>query len=1295
MIYSELDIRLRRRAADSWELTFHFADPASQQFTQTAECHFSPQALKESAPDPAALAQALAARVFATEKSRKIWSQLRRTALDQGRRLRIRLDLDEDAPELHSLPWEGLSFPDDREPLALTRGVLFSRFLPGYDTPPKVLLRETNVQAFLAIAPSAGEANRAASFRLEEEKEQARGYLTGFRALEGGDQPLTISNLKQQLKRGVDVLYFIIPDLAADWTPSQRTLPDSPDLPLLGTRELTAALKGPSQMPKLVVLAGSESAGRGSAQSPFLAETALALLRVGVPAVLTLPSGLSNETAGSMMPVFFEELLKDGQADRALAQARLSAKGRNDSWAPALFMRIVDGRLWQDHFGRRYQVLEPLGSGGMGRVYRVYDRELKREVALKVLRPDLASDSLMIERFKREIQISSTVTHPNVLRVYDFGVADGSKFLTMQYVPGADLASMLQGRTPSISETESILGQICQGLDAAHRAGVVHRDLKPSNIMLDSQGRVFITDFGIAKSTQDTFITKAGSLLGTPAYMSPEQVKGEPVDRRSDIFSLGIILYQMLTGRLPYPGDASYEVLARRFKPPPRVESLNPKVPEKLAKITRGCLAPRVADRYAGADEILALLSPPPAPLSPWGYLRNLGWKAAMLALVVLALGTASAWWISRAFPDSTPAEQAASVPVVGIVPFSNQTGDPALDWFGEGLARLVADNLAGSRHLRVISGAENLIRRSAATADPSATVSEWGVEFLLTGEIFRGAEGLSLAARLSQSSDGRQLSAERIEGLEPNELLKASDRIALAVLKGLSLPLTEKVDVFAADFAASHPEAYEHYVAGLMALKDVRYEDAETAFSAALLKQPDFTMARYQLATALAFSGKRERAVREIRQALAESSKLPDLEARYIRAAEAWFSFREEEAIQAYRELLGLYPFETEARFWLGVVLKEIGRPLEAIEEFETLTRLEPGLHVVWNSLGFRYMEVGDLDRAETALRRYAELEPDAANPHDSLGDLYRRQGKLDLAAQEYETALSLDPDFHGAAVRLGEVDVLRGRFDKAERRLQSVYSNSDAAPRRRIDAAFALTHLRRAQGRFRESAFILETMEKTLGEEQWRQQRSLMFRGLSLMEIGKSEQAGRLIDVAVETSPPPPTHYLFARGLLELHRSQISLVGGTAAEILALEQPSETQKQTAKRAAHYLQGMADLAEQKAEAAIELLTQAVIEPGDDFVIYRLGLARANLAAGRLEVALSEARRCAERLHPSSSALPLELDRVRAVLLTGRIYHAMGRKEDAARQAGRFLELWEHADPGLPDLQEARRLGRQ
>ncbi|MEE8585607.1 MAG: tetratricopeptide repeat protein [Acidobacteriota bacterium] len=631
----------------------------------------------------------------------------------------------------------------------------------------------------------------------------------------------------------------------------------------------------------------------------------------------------------------------------------------------------------------------------------------------------------------------------------------------------------------------------------------------------------------------------------------------------------------------------------------------------------------------------------------------------------------------------------------MGIVPFCNQTGDPALDWFGEGLAQLVADNLAGSRHLRVISGAENLIRKSAAGAEPSSAVPEWGVEFLLTGEIFRGAEGLTLAARLSQSSDGHQLSAERIEGLDPSQLLKASDRIALAVRKGLSLPLTEEVDVFAADFAASHPEAYELYIVGLRALKDILYEDAERAFSAALLKEPDFTMARYQLATALAFSGKSERAVREIRQALAESSQLPDLEARYIRAAEAWFSFREEEAIQAYRELLGLYPFETEARFWLGVVFGETRRPQEAIEEFETLTRLEPGLHVVWNSLGFRYMEIGDFGRAEMALRRFAELEPDAANPHDSLGELYRRQGRLDLAAQEYETALSLDPDFHGAAVMLGVVDVLRGRMDQAERRLLSVYSNGDAPPRRRIDAAFELTHLRRAQGRFRESAFILEAMQKTLEEEQRRQQRSLMFRGLSVMEIGKSEQAGRLIEEAVRTYHRPPTRYLFARGLLELHLGQIGRVRGTTAEILALEQPSEARKHTAKRAAHYLQGMADLAEQKAESAIELLTQAVNEPGSDYVIYRLGLARANLAAGRLEVALSEARRCAEPLNPSSSALHLELDRVRAVLLTARIYDAMGRKEQAAIQAGRFLELWEHADVGLPDLQEARRLGRQ
>ena len=242
--------------------------------------------------------------------------------------------------------------------------------------------------------------------------------------------------------------------------------------------------------------------------------------------------------------------------------------------------------------GQRYEIRALLGRGGMGAVYRAYDRELDREVALKLIRADLAEDSTVVDRFKREIQLSSKVTHRNVLRVYDLGESDGVKFLTMEDVAGDDLATVLRRERLPLPRVLEIFRQICEGLAAAHAEGILHRDLKPQNVMLDAEGRVHLTDFGLAKSLTAGRFTQTGAVLGTPLYMSPEQVRGESVDVRSDIYALGTMLYEMLTGAAPFSGESGIDVMLRRIQKSPRpVGDLNPEVPLFLQKITERCLA--------------------------------------------------------------------------------------------------------------------------------------------------------------------------------------------------------------------------------------------------------------------------------------------------------------------------------------------------------------------------------------------------------------------------------------------------------------------------------------------------------------------------------------------------------------------------------------------------------------------------------------------------------------------------------------------------------------------------------
>ncbi len=953
--------------------------------------------------------------------------------------------------------------------------------------------------------------------------------------------------------------------------------------------------------------------------------------------------------------------------------------------------------------GSRYRVIRRLGEGGMGAVYLVRDNALDRDIALKLIRPSLASNTQLLERFKREIQLSSEITHPNVLRVYDLGESDSIRFLTMQFVRGEDLSGIIvRERKMPLERLVRIFRQICLGLAAAHDAGVLHRDLKPQNIMVGEDDHVYVMDFGIAKAIDQTGMTQTGAMMGTPSYMSPEQVKGQTLDIRSDIYSLGVILYEMVTGRRPFDGGSVYEVMVRRINaPPPPARDINPDLPDYLRRILDRCLEVDRDLRYPNLHELLRDLDENRVRTT-LGYRvrRSRILKPVLAGLAAILLLSGGIYLVRNSLlpgvrtGQAPPAAQA--VAVLGIVPFDNRTGDASLDWYGEGIARLISDNLAQSKHLNVVSATRmQLLRKSSAdSAALTKTAADGGIGYLVTGEILPGGGGFTLSARLSETKEGRDLASRRVDGLAKDALIRATDQVALAVKKGLNVPTSEGVDAYSADFASRNPAAYEAYVAGLKAFVDYKYPEAEKAFVQALKTAPDYTMARYRLAHVYVSTGRQEEALKNIRQAIAECSRLPDREQRYIRAAEVNFQRRYEDAIKAYRDLIAAYPYELEARHLLAFALMDNGQAKEAIEPLQFMAQMEPETHSTWSMLGMAYLESRNLNEAVTAFRRYVELEPESANAHHTLADAYRAQGEFDLAAEEYNKAIAADPAFYFSQVSLGVLDVLRGRLDEAEKRLEAVLANTKAEARHRIDAALELASLRRAQGRFRDSLRPLELMQKELEKEQIRAALALSVRGLSLMESGDLPGAARMMEQSVAKSPGVPTRYLYARGLLELRQGNAEAVRKTAAAILQTAQAAGTTNPRVEKAAAYLKGMALLAEGKADAAIAELSRAVSLDGQEFSIYRLGLARAYLAAKRLPEALAAARQSAGPLDPVEPKLELELDRVRALLVQAEAQLALKRNSEAGASAQYFLDAWRKADPGASDLQTAERILR-
>jgi len=370
-------------------------------------------------------------------------------------------------------------------------------------------------------------------------------------------------------------------------------------------------------------------------------------------------------------------------------------------------------------FAGRYQVIEELGRGGMGKVYKVLDQEVNARVALKLIKPEISTDFETIERFRNELKTARDIAHKNVCRMYDLGKEAGSYFITMEYVSGEDLKSMIRmSGQLSVGTAVSIAKQVCDGLAEAHRLGVVHRDLKPSNIMIDKEGTVRIMDFGIARSLRVKGITGAGVIIGTPEYMSPEQVEGKEVDQRSDVYSLGIILYEMLAGRVPFEGDTPLTVAVKHKSETPRPpRELNAQISEDLNRVVLRCLEKDREKRYGNAAELRAELErveqgiPTTQRVIPSRKtltsreitvkftLKKL-WVPAV-AVVAVAVAAIVLW---RLLPHRKTVPPPSGKPSLAIMYFKNNTGDKNLDHWRTMLANLLIADLTQSKYIRILA---------------------------------------------------------------------------------------------------------------------------------------------------------------------------------------------------------------------------------------------------------------------------------------------------------------------------------------------------------------------------------------------------------------------------------------------------------------------------------------------------------------------------------------------------------------------------------------------------------------
>ncbi len=682
-----------------------------------------------------------------------------------------------------------------------------------------------------------------------------------------------------------------------------------------------------------------------------------------------------------------------------------------------------------------YRIRERLGAGGMGVVYRAEDQRLHRPVALKVLPPELVANEERRRSLLREARAGAAVVHPSVAAVYEIGEDQGTIFVAMELVEGETLQERIAGRPLPLHAALGIAIEIADGLAHAHQAHVIHRDLKPANVVIRPDGHVKILDFGLAKLSEQeksgasersrlesltVEATREGWLLGTPAYMSPEQVRGEPLDARSDLFSFGSTLYEMLTGQAPFRGASPAETLTAILRDEPTPASrLHPELPPRLEVILGRCLAKDPAQRYPGASDLAAELralasgtapAAPARPLevsalsAPGGEVRGRPRRAwlPLAAGAALLLAAPLVWWLSRAPSEGSPGHSLA------VLPFVNRSADPEQEYFADGIAEELLNALARFEGLRVVGRTSSFSFRDS-DADLKTIGESLGVDVILEGSVRTAGDRVRITAQLVDAGDGFHRWSETYDR-ELEDIFAIQTEIATAIATALRVQLSPEQRQRLATPPTRNLDAYQAYLLGnqhLARRTTASVEQAIGYFQRALELDPELALAYLGLTKGYIAQHRDAGPTGEmLSRAQAAADKALELDDRLAEAHAAlglvdrWRSdFEGAEA--AFQHALALNPNSVDANILYGDLL---GWKLARYEEALALSR------------------------------KAVELDPLSIDAVAGLGQALQWLGRFDESLSWYERALEIDPGFaQGYALIAAHHWFVTGRLDEA----------------------------------------------------------------------------------------------------------------------------------------------------------------------------------------------------------------------------------------------------------------------